>query len=178
MLQVLEAVVTAEITDMTERRKFLASFLGLAVQIRENIVTPEVFAHAVIGLPMGYNIFKEKVFYVERNGQVCRRLIKFPEKLKDIIVEMATESEDEICLVITKAATKLVTWTMRIDPVYALYFQQQDIVGKLDGIVNVMGDLERCFVLSGGADEMEGYDTLQTLVEKVRDLIPIPPQQH
>jgi hypothetical protein len=39
VLQVLEAIVTTEIADMTERRKFLASFLGLAVQIRENLVT-------------------------------------------------------------------------------------------------------------------------------------------
>jgi hypothetical protein len=140
---------------------------------------------------VGNNIFSENVFfYFERGGYVFCRFIKLAKKLKEIIVEMKNESEDEMknqsedetCLVITKAATKLVTWTMGIEPVYAHYFQQEKIVDKLKDIVNAMGDLERCVVLRGDvdadADEMEPYETLQTLVEKVRNLVPPPRLQH
>jgi hypothetical protein len=63
-------------------------------------------------------------------------------------------------------------------------FQQEKIVDKLKDIVNAMGDLERCVVLRGDADvdadadEMRPYETLQTLVEKVRNLVPPPRLQH
>jgi len=54
-MQVLKAIVT-ETTDITEldkmNRKFLASFLGLAVQIREKLATAEAFENAIIGLAM------------------------------------------------------------------------------------------------------------------------------
>jgi hypothetical protein len=64
-LQVLKAIVT-ETTDITEldkrNSKFLESLLGLAVQIREKLVTVQAFADAVTGLPpMGNNIFAEKL---------------------------------------------------------------------------------------------------------------------
>ena len=55
LLQLLKAIVT-EATNLTElvkrNSKFLASFLGLAVQIREKLVTAEAFADAVTGLPI------------------------------------------------------------------------------------------------------------------------------
>jgi hypothetical protein len=65
LLQVLKAIVT-ETTDITEldkrNNKFLESLLGLAVQIREKLVTVQAFADAVTGLlPMGNNIFAEKL---------------------------------------------------------------------------------------------------------------------
>jgi hypothetical protein len=42
-------------------RKLFASFLGLAVQIHAKLATAEAFANAVTGLPMGNNIFAEKL---------------------------------------------------------------------------------------------------------------------
>ena len=58
LLQVLKAIVTETGMDM----RFLASFLGLAVQICEKLATAEAFADAVTGLlPMGNNVFAEKL---------------------------------------------------------------------------------------------------------------------
>ena len=102
LLQLLKAIVT-EATNLTElvkrNSKFLASFLGLAVQISEKLATAEAFADAVTGLPMGNNTI-------------------FAETLSRII-EMTKDrrSEDEACLAIMKSATKLVTWMMEIDTI-------------------------------------------------------------
>jgi hypothetical protein len=162
LLQVLKAIVTGT-TDITEldmsNRKFLASFLGLAVQIREKLVTAEAFADAITGLPLGNNSFAEKL------GR---------------IIEMTNDREDEICLAIMKSATKLVTWMTEIDTIshgyYTDYFRQANIVQKLDAAVRDMVHLERYVVMTGGADEKEGYVTLQTLVETAKNKL-VPQQQ-
>ena len=157
LLQVLKAIVTETGMD----RKFLASFLGLAVQIREKLATAEAFADAVTGLlPMGNNVFAEK--------------------LERIIDEVTNDSDDEICLAIMKSVTKLVTWVAEIDtaisPAYLDYFRQVNIVQKLDAAVEAMAHLERYVVMTGGADEKEGYVTLQTLVETAKNkLVPQQP---
>jgi len=162
-LQVLKAIVT-ETTNITEldkrKRRFLASFLGLAVQIREKLATAEAFADAVTGLPMANNII-------------------FAETLKRII-EVMNDSEGELCLAIMKYATKLVTWMTEIDTIspgyYIEYFRQVNIVQKLDAAVRDMVHLERYVVMTGGADEKEGYVTLQTLVETTKNKL-VPQQQ-
>jgi hypothetical protein len=98
-MQVLKAIVT-ETTDITEldkmNRKFLASFLGLAVQIREKLATAEAFENAVIGLAMGGEIFAETL----------KRIIEMTTNDSEI------SEDDEICLAIIKSTTKLVTWMM------------------------------------------------------------------
>ena len=69
-----------------------------------------------------------------------------------------------------KSATKLVTWMTEIDTTspgyYIDYFGQVNIVQKLDAAVTAMAHLERYVVITGGADEKEGYVTLQTLVPR------------
>jgi thiamine pyrophosphate-dependent acetolactate synthase large subunit-like protein len=53
---------------------------------------------------------------------------------------------------------------------YIEYFRQEDIVDKLDAAVKAMVNLERYVVMTGGgADEKEGYVTLQTLVETTKN---------
>jgi hypothetical protein len=157
-LQVLKAIVTEtrNITELDKRNSnFLASFLGLAVQIPEKLATAEAFADAGTGLPMANSII-------------------FAETLKRVI-EMTnhSESEDEACLAIMKSATKLVMWMTELDtisPGYYIeyYFRQENIVEGLEYAVRNMVHLERYVVMTGGADENEGYVTLQTLVETAR----------
>ncbi|CAD6269069.1 unnamed protein product [Miscanthus lutarioriparius] len=129
---VLKAIVT-EATNLTElvkrNSKFLASFLGLAVQISEKLATAEAFADAVTGLPMGNNTI-------------------FAETLSRII-EMTKDrrSEDEACLAIMKSATKLVTWMMEIDTIspgyYIDYFRRENIVQRPEYAGWAMVHLER-----------------------------------
>lgn len=162
LLQVLKAIVT-ETTNITELDKrnsnFLASFLGLAVQIREKLATAEAFAVAITGLQMGNNII-------------------FAETLKKII-EMTNHSlsDNEARLAIMKSATKLVAWMTEIDTIspgyYIDYLRRENIVQKLDAAVKDMAHLERYMVMTGGADEKEGYVMLQTLVETTKNkLVP------
>jgi hypothetical protein len=105
----------------------------------------------------------------------------FAEKLKRII-EMTNDckSKDEVCLAIMKSATKLVTWMTEIDTIstsyYIDYFRQENIVQKLKYAVKVMAHLEWYMVMTGGADENEGYVTLQTLVETAKNKL-VPQQQ-
>jgi hypothetical protein len=120
-------------------------------------VTAEAFADAVTGLPMGNNTFAEKL---------------------NKIIEMTnhTESKDEACLPIIKSATKLVTWMTEIDTIspgyYIDYFQQENIVQRLQYAGWAMVHLERYMVMTGGADEKEGYVMLQTLVETAKNKFP------
>ncbi|OQU82701.1 hypothetical protein SORBI_3005G008001 [Sorghum bicolor] len=159
---VLKAIVT-ETTNITEldksNRNFLASFLGLAVQIREKLATAEAFAVAITGLQMGNNII-------------------FAETLKRII-EMTNHSlsDNEARLAIMKSETKLVAWMTEIDTIspgyYIDYLRRENIVQKLDAAVKDMAHLERYMVMTGGADEKEGYVMLQTLVETTKNkLVP------
>jgi hypothetical protein len=185
LVQVLNGIVITITTDITEldmsnnpllnetsakhvlekkdmsNRKFLASFLGLAVQIREKLATAQAFADAVTGLPMGNNSFAEKL----------KRIIEMTNDCK---------SKDEVCLAIMKSATKLVTWMTEIDTIstsyYIDYFRQENIVQKLKYAVKVMAHLEWYMVMTGGADENEGYVTLQTLVETAKNKL-VPQQQ-
>ncbi|CAD6255188.1 unnamed protein product [Miscanthus lutarioriparius] len=157
----LSTVLKAIVTETGMDRKFLASFLGLAVQIREKLATAEAFADAVTGLlPMGNNVFAEKL---ER------------------IIEMTNDSEDETCLAIMKSVTKLVTWMTEIDtisPGYSIeYFPRDNIVNKLEDAVEAMAHLERYMVMTGGADENKGYVTLQMLVETARNKLVSPSWQ-
>jgi hypothetical protein len=149
-LQVLKAIVTEtrNITELDKRNSnFLASFLGLAVQIPEKLATAEAFADAGTGLPMANSII-------------------FAETLKRVI-EMTnhSESEDEACLAIMKSATKLVMWMTELDTIslgyyIEYYFQQENIVEELEYAVRNVVHLERYVV--------EGYVTLQTHVETAR----------
>lgn len=159
LVQVLKTVFTGS-TNITEpdARTFLASFLGLAVQIREKLVNAEAFANAV------------------RNGLPTENRI-LAEKLTEIMSETTNYSEDEVCLVIMKAVTKFATWMMGISPDYIQYFREQKIVDKLEATVETMVHLERYLVMTGGAEETGRYVTFQILVETVRDLVP-PEQQH
>jgi hypothetical protein len=185
LVQVLNGIVITITTDITEldmsnnpllnetsakhvlekkdmsNRKFLASFLGLAVQIREKLATAQAFADAVTGLPMGNNIFADKLIWIIEMTNDCK-------------------SKDEVCLAIMKSATKLVTWMTEIDTIstsyYIDYFRQENIVQKLKYAVKVMAHLEWYMVMTGGADENEGYVTLQTLVETAKNKL-VPQQQ-
>ncbi|XP_066334814.1 uncharacterized protein [Miscanthus floridulus] len=157
----LSTVLKGIVTETGMDRKFLSSFLGLAVQIREKLATAEAFADAVTGLlPMGNNVFAEKL---ER------------------IIEMTNDSEDETCLAIMKSVTKLVTWMTEIDtisPGYNIeYFPRDNIVKKLEDAVEAMAHLERYMVMTGGADENKGYVTLQMLVETARNKLVSPSWQ-
>jgi hypothetical protein len=162
-MQVLKAIVT-ETTDITEldkmNRKFLASFLGLAVQIREKLATAEAFENAVIGLAMGGEIFAETL----------KRIIEMTTNDSEI------SEDDEICLAIIKSTTKLVTWMMMdMDTTSSgllLLLLLEEIVEKLEAAVKAMIHLERYVVMmtTGGAyDDKEGYVTVQTLVETARN---------
>jgi hypothetical protein len=163
-MQVLKAIVT-ETTDITEldkmNRKFLASFLGLAVQIREKLATAEAFENAVIGLAMGDDIFAETL----------KRIIKMTTNDSEI------SEDDEIFLAIIKSTTKLVTWMMMdmdttSSGLLLLLLLLEEIVEKLEAAVKAMIHLERYVVMmtTGGAyDDKEGYVTLQTLVETARN---------
>jgi hypothetical protein len=159
-MQVLKAIVT-ETTDITEldkmNRKFLASFLGLAVQIREKLATAEAFENAVIGLAMGGEIFAETL----------KRIIEMTTNDSEI------SEDDEVCLAIS--TTRLVTWMMDMDTTSSglpLLLLLEEIVEKLEAAVKAMIHLERYVVMmtTGGAyDDKEGYVTLQTLVETARN---------
>lgn len=59
---------------------------------------------------------------------------------------------------------------------YIEYFPQEDIVDKLEYAMKAMVDLERYVVMTGGANEKEGYVTLQMLVETTRNKLVSPSQ--
>lgn len=102
----------------------------------------------------------------------------FARKVKEI-VDTSSHRQDDISLAIMKAATKLVTWMMKINPGCVQYFQAVNIVQNLDAAVQGMSDLERYVVMTGQADDkIENYESLPSLVQAAKQPLDPPQQQH
>ncbi|RLN03839.1 hypothetical protein C2845_PM13G07300 [Panicum miliaceum] len=136
-------------------RTFLASLLGLAVQICSKLmITANAFTQVVTSIPMMDDL-------------------SFVRMLVDII-HRSTDNPDVACLAVVKATTKLAIWMMtKNGAAYIPYFQQENILVKLEAAMEAMHRLDRGVILTRRGDENQDFDTLWNIVRSAtRILLP------
>ncbi|OEL23998.1 hypothetical protein BAE44_0014984 [Dichanthelium oligosanthes] len=143
------------------RRKTLAAFLALAVEMCDKLIGSTGLDAAVAGLPLTEAEFVEAL----------KEIIEMCNKTSVVLLKGRRPSVDY--LVIIKSVTKFCTWVMRTKPGYVRYFQEKNVAQKLKDALEAMRGLELALLLTCKADEneMADYETLSSIVEDARTLM-------
>ncbi|TKW29569.1 hypothetical protein SEVIR_3G403900v4 [Setaria viridis] len=139
--------------------RFLGCFLGLTMQICVNLgVGADAFATAVKGIP--------DLVLVNRLKDIVDTCM---ERLSR---NSCMDGENDIALMIMKAAAKLATWMMKMNHHYITHFCQVNILEKLEDATNAMAKLDEYMILTGGCPDGSGrHEKLSSLVKGVKDLV-------
>jgi hypothetical protein len=129
------------------RRKSLAAFLGLALQICVKLHISAVdFDTALAGIPLSMGELVDKLNYII-------------EQCKGHSVDCLEGKGPSVdYLIIIKTVTKLSTWMMQRKPDCIREFQNRNTSTKLQGALEDMRELELGVILAGS-----GWDTAETL---------------
>lgn len=159
---VLKTISNTQCTnDDADTWRFLGCFLGLTMQICVNLgVGADAFATAVKEIP------EEDLVLVKKLKEIVDTCI---ERLSR---NSCMDGENDISLMIMKAAAKLATWMMKMNHHYITHFCQVNILQKLEDATNAMAKLEEYMILTGGCPDGSGrHETLSSLVKGVKDLV-------
>lgn len=139
------------------RRKSLATFLGLTLQICDKLeISPDDFDTALAHISLSMDDFVDKLNHII-------------EQCKGHSVDSLEGKGPSVeYLIIIKTVTKLCTWMMQSKPDCITVFQNKNTSTKLQGALEDMKDLELGMLLTGSAGDMANYQTLSTIVGVAR----------
>ena len=139
------------------RRKSLAAFLSLALQICDKLeISADDFDNALARISVSIGEFVDKLNYIieQCKGHSVDSLEGKGPPVKD--------------LMIIKTVTKLCTWMMNNKRDCITVFQAKETSLKLQGALEDMRELELRMLLTGNAGDMANYQTLSTVVAAAR----------